>query len=96
MHLLQHSSSAAVLGVASEQPYPLEPSITILPSPAEEAPPVVPSETAPIPEYTSAQEHEERRAHRSIIIGAEEISVSMDMVEPYKKIVQHTGECDSH
>jgi hypothetical protein len=46
----------------------------------------------PIPEYTSAEECKDKRARRYVSIGGVEVSVSMDMVQPYRKIIQHAGQ----
>ena len=88
---IQNASSTTP---ASEQ-YLLEPNVTILSAPEEPAKPEVPTpsktEATPIPEYTSAEEYRDRRLHRSVSVGEEDISVRMDLVEPYRKIVQHAG-----
>lgn len=47
--------------------------------------------TEPIPEYSSAEEFKERRIHRYVSIAGEEKVINMDLVEPYKKIIQHAG-----
>ena len=44
-----------------------------------------------IPEYTSEEEFKERRSHRYVHVGGEEITINLDMVGPYKKIIQHAG-----
>lgn len=89
---------AAVIGATSEQQFPLEPDITII-TKEEESPPEAAkskqvktaAKARAIPEYTSAEEFKERRSHRYVSVGGEETIVSMDMVGPYKKIIQHAG-----
>ena len=91
---------------ATDQHFPLEPDVTIInnkdpepepaksepvESPAKSAPVEVASKPRPIPEYTSAEELKERRSHRYVSVGGEETIISMDMVKPYKKLIQHAG-----
>lgn len=84
--------------MVSEQPLPLEPNITILSAPSDEkshstthpAPAGIAKPRA-IPEYTSAEEFKERRSHKYVSVGGQETIVSMDMVAPYRKIIQHAG-----
>ncbi len=99
IHHLQ-ATSPAVLGVAKDQQFPLEPNITILSSPpAEEDSSPHKKNTSskssakpkPIPEYSSAEEFKERRSHQIVSVGGEENVISLNMVEPYKKIIQHAG-----
>lgn len=44
-----------------------------------------------IPEYSFEQEAEELRKHRLVRIGEEEKNIDMDIVQPYRKIIQHAG-----
>ena len=44
-----------------------------------------------IPEYTAAEESKDR-TYRFVSVGGDETIISMAMVEPYKKLVQHAGE----
>ena len=44
-----------------------------------------------IPEYTAEQECKDRN-YRRVEVGGEETTISMAMVEPYRKLVQHAGE----
>jgi len=44
-----------------------------------------------IPEYTAEEECKDRN-YRRVEVGGEETTISMAMVEPYKKLVQHAGE----
>lgn len=44
-----------------------------------------------IPEYT-AEEESKDRTYRFVSVGGDETIISMAMVEPYKKMVQHAGE----
>ena len=50
------------------------------------------SEDAPsIPEYSFEQEAEDLRKHRLVQIGGEEKNIDMDIVQPYRNIIQHAG-----
>ena len=50
------------------------------------------TEVAPnIPEYSFKQEAEDLRKHRLVRIGEEEKNIDMDVVQPYRKIIQHAG-----
>ena len=96
---IQPSTSGAA--VASDEPFPLEPDITVLSNPTGEdlsppeavKPDTIRTAAKPrsIPEYTSAEEFKERRSHRYVSVGGEETLVSMDMVGPYRKTIQHAG-----
>lgn len=48
-------------------------------------------EVSKIPEYSFKQEAEDLRKHRLVQIGGEEKNIDMDIVQPYRKIIQHTG-----
>ena len=50
-------------------------------------------ESAVIPEYSREEESKDRRAYLFVSVGGEETIISMGMVEPYKKIIQHAGMC---
>ncbi len=89
-----------------EQAFPLEPTVTILSSkksvedhssPTGEVPTgLVPkgrkqANPGAIPEYSSTEECKERRSHRYVSVDGDETTISMDMVNPYRKIIQHAG-----
>lgn len=88
-----------MIETASEPQFPLEPDITVITKEEEVSPPEpvrskqVKTAAKPkaIPEYTSEEEFKERRSHRYVSVGGEETVISMDMVGPYKKIIQHAG-----
>ena len=44
-----------------------------------------------IPEYSHKQESDDLRRHRLVHIGEEEMNIDMDLVQPYRKIIQHAG-----
>lgn len=44
-----------------------------------------------IPEYSFEEEAEDLRKHRLVQIGGEEKNIDMDIVQPYRKIIQHAG-----
>ena len=44
-----------------------------------------------IPEYSFKQEAEDLRKHRLVQVGGEEKNIDMDIVQPYRKIIQHAG-----
>ena len=60
-------------------------------TPSKSTPVEATSKPRPIPEYTSAEELKERRSHRYVSVGGEETIINMDMVKPYKKLIQHAG-----
>ena len=91
--------------MASAQPYPLEPTITVLTNPSDgnASPPCTTLSSAHvvqkgrtdvnvIPEYSSTEECKDRRSHLLVSVGGEETTISMELVEPYKKVVQHAGQ----
>ncbi len=43
-----------------------------------------------IPEYTAEEECKDR-TYRYVNVGGDETVISMAMIEPYKKLVQHAG-----
>lgn len=93
----------ALAVTTTEQHFPLEPDVTVInnedpspeskpvESPAKSLPVEVASKPRPIPEYTSEEELKERRSHRYVSVGGEETIINMDMVKPYKKLIQHAG-----
>ena len=86
---------AAVLD--AEHSTPLEPTVVVLTKPGTDNPTGAvhvsyKTEVAPnIPEYSFKQEAEDLRKHRLVRIGEEEKNIDMDVVQPYRKIVQHAG-----
>lgn len=92
---------AAVLD--PEHSAPLEPTVVVLTKPGSEGGGTptgavhvsYKTEVAPnIPEYSFKQEAEDLRKHRLVRIGEEEKNIDMDIVQPYRKIVQHAGMYD--
>ena len=90
--------SAAVLDL--ELSAPIEPTVTVLTksgnekesNPSGAVHVKYKTEMAPnIPEYSFKQEAEDLRKHRLVQIGEEEKNIDMDVVQPYRKIVQHAG-----
>ena len=90
--------SAAVLD--HESSVPIEPTVTVLTksgSKGESKPTGAvhvsyKSEDTPnIPEYSFEQEVKDLRKHRLVRIGEEEKNIDMDIVQPYRKIIQHAG-----
>lgn len=90
--------SAAVLD--HEHSAPLEPTVTVLTKSEKEGESKLSgtvhvsykTEEAPvIPEYSFKQEADDLRKHRLVQVGEEEKNVDMDIVQPYRKIIQHAG-----
>ena len=48
-------------------------------------------ETPKIPEYSYKQESDDLRKHRLVKVGEEQMNIDMDLVQPYRKIIQHAG-----
>lgn len=85
-----------------EHSTPLEPTVVVLTKPGTDDPSGAvhvsyKTEVAPsIPEYSFKQEAEDLRKHRLVRIGEEEKNIDMDIVQPYRKIIQHAGVCVYH
>ena len=83
---------------SQEHPVPLEPAITVLESKPEsvhmgyKGAESSKGEVGKIPEYSVEQESEDMRKHRYINVGGEEMTIDMDLIQPYRKIIQHAGE----
>ncbi len=86
---------AAVLD--AEHSAPLEPTVVVLTKPGSDDPSGAvhvsyKTEVAPdIPEYSFKEEAEDLRKHKLVRIGEEEKNIDMDIVQPYRKIIQHAG-----
>ena len=80
-----------------EHSAPLEPTVVVLTKPGSDDPTGTvhvsyKTEVAPdIPEYSFKQEAEDLRKHRLVRIGEEEKNIDMDIIQPYRKIIQHAG-----
>lgn len=48
-------------------------------------------ESPKIPEYSYKQESDDLRKHRLVQVGEEQMNINMDLVQPYRKIIQHAG-----
>lgn len=98
---MQDVTLASGLEVSSEQPFPLEPTVTVISKPLEDPSSSCISTSSQsekragvqrtIPEYLPAEERKDERSHRLVNVGGEEVTISMDLVKPYKKIIQHAG-----
>ena len=46
-----------------------------------------------IKEYSAEEEQRDTRRFRLVTVGDESVKIDMDEVEPYRKVIQHMGEC---
>ena len=54
-----------------------------------------PPEIAAIKEYSAEEEQNDIRRYRTVTVGDVSVQIDMQIVEPYKKIIQHMGRsCD--
>ena len=52
-------------------------------------------ELVPIKEYSAEEEQNDTRRYRTVTVGDVSVQIDMQVVEPYRKIIQHMGElCD--
>nr|XP_012615241.1 protein prune homolog 2 isoform X5 [Microcebus murinus] len=48
-------------------------------------------ESESIPEYTAAEEREDNRLWRTVVIGEQEQRIDMKVIEPYRRVISHGG-----
>ena len=46
-----------------------------------------------IKEYSAEEEQKDTRRFRLVTVGDESVKIDMEEVEPYRKVIQHMGEC---
>ena len=52
-------------------------------------------ELVPIKEYSAEEEQSDTRRYRTVTVGDVSVQIDMQVVEPYRKVIQHMGKsCD--